>query len=126
MKGEKKMNNKNSGRKAMNCYEDEYGSIKNNNYNFDLEFDMDEANECFMKDMEKSNNEDCEDSEEVYLEGFKDGYEKAIEEVLVYMKKNKCCFKCKCKRKSQVRSVNKNKCFKKCKHGCKRRCTNKK
>jgi len=120
------MNNKNSGRKAMNCYEDEYGSIKNNNYNFDLEFDMDEANECFMKDMEKSNNEDCEDSEEVYLEGFKDGYEKAIEEVLVYMKKNKCCFKCKCKRKSQVRSVNKNECFKKCKHGCKRRCTNKK
>ena len=124
MKGEKKMNKKNSGRKDMNCYKDERGGIKNNNYNFELEFDMDAANECFIKDMEKINYEDGEDSEAVYQEGFKDGYEKAIEEVLVYMKKNKCCIKCKCK--SKVRTINKNKRFKKCKHSCKRRGINKK
>jgi len=118
------MNNKNSGRKAVNYYEDKSESMKNNNYNFDLELDMNEANECFIKDMEKNNDEKCEDSEEAYIEGFKDGYERAVEEVLVYMKKNKCCFKCK--RKSKVRSINKNKCFKRCKHNCKRRCTHKK
>lgn len=83
------MNNKNSGRK---CPEDEYGNIKNYNLDFDIEFDIDKADECFINDMENSDNEDCN---EAYQEGFKDGYEKAKQEVLLYMKKNKCCIKCK-------------------------------
>ena len=93
------MTNKNSGTKF---YEDEYGDIKN--YNF--EFDIDEADECFINGMGNIENEDeCftngmgnienEDCKEVYQKGFKDGYEKAKQEVLVYMKKNKCFIKCK-------------------------------
>ena len=119
-----KMNNENSEKKHINCYEDECGSIKNKNYNFDFEFDIDDAAKFFINDVEKIDDEDCE---EVYKDGFKDGfkegYEKAKQEILVYMKKNKCCIKCKdeCK----VRSINKNKCFMKCKRSCKLRGTKK-
>ena len=113
------MNNKNSGGKIKSCYEDECGSIKKENNNFDFEFDIDEANECFIKDMENTNSEECE---EVYEEGFKDGYEKAKQEVVAYMKKNKCCIKCKAKCK--LRSIKKNKRFMKCKDSCKLRGTN--
>lgn len=103
------MNNKNSGRKCMNCYEDEYGSMTNNNYNFDFDIDMDEEDECFTEEdfMNDMANTCSEDMVKIYKEGFKAGYEKARQEVLVYMKKNKCCIKCKhhCKR----RRTNKNK-----------------
>ena len=113
------MDYKNSGRKFKSYDEDECGSIKKENYNLDFEFDIDEANECFIKDMENSNSEECE---ELYEEGFKEGYEKAKQEVVVYMKKNKCCIKCKpkCKQKS----IKKNKRFMKCKDSCKLRGTN--
>jgi len=109
------MNNKNSGREYINSYEDENGSIKNKNYNFDFDIDIDETDKCFINNMKKDDNEDCgELFKEGFIEGFKEGYEKAKQEVLVYMKKNKCCIKCKAK--SKVRSINKNKCFTKCKH----------
>jgi len=93
------MNNKNSGTEYKNFYEDKHGGRKNKNYNFDFEIDIDKADECFIDSMENADNEDCG---EVYKEGFKDGYEKAKLEVLVYMKKNKCCIRCK--RKSKLRS----------------------
>ena len=103
------MNNKNSGRKFKSCYEDECGSIEKENYNFDFEFDIDEANECFIKDMENSNSEECEEVyEEGFKEGFKEGYEKAKQEVVVYMKKNKCCIKCKHSCKLRRTNINKN------------------
>jgi flagellar biosynthesis/type III secretory pathway protein FliH len=114
------MNNKNSGREYIDSYEDENGSIKNKNYNFDFDIDIDidekdecfinnmKKDECFINNMKKDDNEDCEELfKEGFIEGFKEGYEKAKREVLVYMKKNKCCIKCKAK--SKVRSINKNK-----------------
>jgi len=107
------MNNPNSGREYINCYEDEHGSAKNKNYNFDFDIDINEADECFINNVEKNDNKDCEEVfKEGFKEGFTEGYEKAIQEILVYMKKNKCCIKCK--RKSNLRSINKNKCFTKC------------
>ena len=113
------MNNKNGGIKCMNSYEDECGSTKNKNCNFDfdIELNIDEADECFINNMVNTDNEDCE---EMYQEGFKDGYDKAKQEVLVYMIKNKCCIKCK------KRSVSKNKCCTKCKRNCKLRRINNK
>ena len=114
------MNNRNGGREFQNCYEDEceYESIDNKDFDFD---------ECFINDVGCNDNEDCDEVYkegfyEGFYEGFKNGYEKAKKEVLIYMKKNKCCIKCKCKCK--LRNSNKNKCFKKCKHGCKLRCIN--
>lgn len=108
------MNNKNSGREYINYYEDESGNIKNKNYNFDFDIDIDEvdevdeADESFINNMKKDDDEDCEELfKEGFIEGFKEGYEKAKREILIYMKKNKCCIKCK--DKSKVRSINKNK-----------------
>ena len=120
------MDYKNNGRKYKSYDEDECGSIKKEKYNFDFEFDIDESNECFIKDMENTNSEECEEWEEVYeegfKEGFKEGYEKAKREVIVYMKKNKCCIKCKPKYK--LKSIKKNKRFMKCEDSCKLRGTN--
>ena len=101
------MSNKDSGRKFKSCDEDESGGIKKENYNFDFEFDIDEANECFIRDMENTNSEECEEVyEDGFKDGFKEGYEKAKQEVVVYMKKNKCCLKCK--PKCKLRSIKKN------------------
>ena len=117
------MNNKYSGRKFKSCDEDELGSVKKENYNLDFEFDIDEASECFIKDMDSTNSEEWEEVyEEGFKDGFKEGYEKAKQEVVVYMKKNKCCIKCK--PKCSIRSIEKNKNFIKCNNSCKLRGTN--
>ena len=97
------MNNKKNGKNFISCYEDECRSIKDKNCDFDLnldfEFDINETDEYFTNELENIHNEDNEDNEESYQEGYqdgyKDGYEKAKQEVLDYMKKNKCCIKCK-------------------------------
>lgn len=78
------MNNKNSGRKDQKDYEDE--SMNNKNRNFDFEFDIEEANEYFINGIRSS---DEKDYKEAYQKGFKDGYEKAKQEALDYIEKNK-------------------------------------
>lgn len=78
------MNNKNSGRKDKKDYEDEV--INNKNRNFDFEFDIEEANEYFINGMGNINDGDYE---EIYQKGFKAGYEKAKQEALDYIEKNK-------------------------------------
>ena len=140
--GEKKMNNKNGGRKPMNCYEDECESKKSKNcgFDFDIEFDIDDLDECFMKEMKCTSDEDCneecsEDCEGVYeegfeegfKEGFKEGFETGKKQIFAFLKKNNCCIKCKpkCKHNCKQRSSNKNKCFTKCEHSCKLRRINK-
>lgn len=123
------MNNKNSGRKFVNCYEDECGNMKDKNYDFninlDFDLDLNETDECVTSELENLHNDDCE---EVYQDGYKEGYGKALQEILHYMKKNKCCIKCKrrdnsknkrcakCRHNCKLRKINMNKCFIKCKH----------
>ena len=84
------MNNKNSGRIDQKDYEDEGMNIKNRN--FDFEFDIEEANEYFINGMGNINDGDYE---EIYQKGFKDGYEKAKQEALAYIEKNKYSSKSK-------------------------------
>lgn len=84
------MNNKNSGRKDQKDYEDD--SMNNKNRNFDFEFDIEEANEYFINGMGNINDGDYE---EIYQKGFKDGYEKAKQEALDYIEKNKSSSKYK-------------------------------
>lgn len=88
--GEKNMNNRNSGRKDTHYYEDENENenetMNNKNCNFDFEFNIDEANEYFIKGMGNINDGDYE---EIYQKGFKDGYDKAKQELLDYIEKNK-------------------------------------
>ncbi|OOM72736.1 hypothetical protein CLPUN_46510 [Clostridium puniceum] len=79
------MNNKNDERKDMHYYESE--NTNNENCNFEFEFDINEADEYFMEDIRNVKDEDHE--EEVYQKGFKDGYEKAKQELLDYIQKNK-------------------------------------
>ncbi len=78
------MDNKNNGRKYQKNCEDE--SMNNKNRNFDFEFDIEEANEYFINGMGNINDGDYE---EIYQKGFKDGYEKAKQEALDYIEKNK-------------------------------------
>lgn len=98
--GEKNMNNKNGGRKDTHYYENEDQSMNSENCNFDFEFDIDETNECFIKGIENINDGDYE---EIYQKGFKDGYDKAKQELLDYIQKNKSSTKYKY---MQVKSMN--------------------
>lgn len=76
------MKNGNSGIKDSDYYED----MNDKNRNFEFEFDINEADEYFIKGI--GNIKDA-DYEEIYEKGFKDGYEKAKQEVLDYLEKNK-------------------------------------
>lgn len=77
------MKNGNSGIKDMDYYEEE---LNDKNHNFEFEFDIDEADQYFIKGI--GNIKDG-DYEEIYEKGFKDGYEKAKQEALDYLEKNK-------------------------------------
>lgn len=120
--GEKSMKNKNNGKKFISCYEDECKSTKDKSCDYEFEFDIDETDECFTNELKNTQNKDYE---EVYGEGCKDGYEKALLELLYYMKKNKCCIKCKPKCRHSCKLRNINKCCIICKHNCKSRSINK-
>jgi flagellar biosynthesis/type III secretory pathway protein FliH len=76
------MKNGNSEIKDSFYYED----INDKNRNFEFEFDIDEAEEYFIKGIGNIKNVDYE---EIYEKGFKDGYEKAKQEALDYLEKNK-------------------------------------
>lgn len=76
------MKNGNSGIKDSHHYED----MDDKNRNFEFEFDINEASEYFINEIGNIKNEDYE---EIYEKGFKDGYEKAKQEVLDYLEKNK-------------------------------------
>lgn len=77
------MKNSNNEMKDMH-YNDE--DMNNKNRNFEFEFDIDEADEYFIKGIENIKNRDYE---EIYEKGFKDGYEKAKQEALDYLEKNR-------------------------------------
>ncbi|WP_160690422.1 hypothetical protein [Clostridium sp. C2-6-12] len=76
------MKNGNSGINDNNFFED----IKDKNRNFEFEFDIDEADQYFLKGI--GNIKDS-DYEEIYAKGFNDGYEKAKREALDYIEKYK-------------------------------------
>jgi len=86
------MDNQNNVMEFINCYEDGCGSIRDENFNFNCECDCDETDESFTTELEDINNKGYEKG---YQKGLKDGYEKAKQEVLDYMKKNKCYIKYK-------------------------------
>lgn len=77
------MKNENSGIKDKHYYEEE---LEDKNRNFEFEFDINEADQYFMKGIGNIKNGDYE---EIYNKGFKDGYEKAKQEALDYLEKNK-------------------------------------
>jgi hypothetical protein len=104
--GENSMDKGKKGERFISCYEDECGSIEDENYDFDFDFDFDEIDQCLTNELEDIDNEGYE---KAYQDGCKDGYEKAKQEVLYYMKKNKFCIKCK--RNCKLRDINKNKYF---------------
>lgn len=76
------MKNGNSGINDNNNFED----MKDKNPNFEFEFDIDEADQYFLKGIGNIKNADYE---EIYEKGFEDGYEKAKQEALDYLEKNK-------------------------------------
>lgn len=77
------MKNGNNGIKDKHYYEEE---LNDKNQNFEFEFDINEADEYFIKGIGNIKNGDYE---EAYEKGFKDGYEKAKQEALDYLEKNK-------------------------------------
>lgn len=84
--------------KFKSHYGEECGSIESEEYDFDFNFDFNEIEQCFTNEpndidndlYEKGYEKGCEDG---YEKGYTDGYEKAKQEVLHYMKKNKCYIK---------------------------------
>jgi len=60
--------------------------MNNKNRNFEFEFDIDKVNEYFINGI--GNIQDG-NYEEIYEKGFRDGYEKAKQEALNYLEKNK-------------------------------------
>lgn len=80
------MKNGNSEIKDMHHIHHHEEDMNNKNRNFEFEFDINEANEYLINGI---GNIKDDNYEEIYEKGFRDGYEKAKQEALDYLEKNK-------------------------------------